>query len=277
MSKKLIFLDIDGTLTIPGENVPPLTAQEAVRKARAAGHKVFLSSGRNCGMLSPLLQYGFDGVIASAGGYIEYGGQIVYDCPMTREQQARVMSAFEQSEVCCVVETRHNTYTGEGFKALTREKAHQEGNSELLRIREQLEQDLGILPISEYRGERLYKILFMCRNQADLSEPIRLLGDEFNFCIQDIDSAGYVNGELINRKFNKGLAIRRLCEYLNVPLADTIAFGDSMNDLEMIQTAALGVCMGNGSQQLKEAADAVCLPVQEDGLYKAFAQYGLLS
>ena len=277
MSKKLIFLDIDGTLTIPGENVPPPTALEAVQKARAAGHKVFLSSGRNCGMLSPLLQYGFDGVIASAGGYIEYGGQIVYDCPMTREQQARVMSAFTQSEVCCMVETRHNSYTDERFKALTKEKAQQEGNSELLRIREQLEQELGIRPMAEYHGERLYKIVFMSRNEASLSEPIRLLENEFNFCIQDIDSFGYVNGELINRKFNKGLAIRRLCEYLNVPLADTIAFGDSMNDLEMIQTAALGVCMGNGSQQLKDAAGAVCPPVQEDGLYKAFAQYGLLS
>ena len=74
MECKLIFLDIDGTLTEPGKNVPPASAVEAVRKARDNGHKVVLCSGRNYGMLSPLLRYGFDGLVGSAGGYIEYGG-----------------------------------------------------------------------------------------------------------------------------------------------------------------------------------------------------------
>ena len=55
MNRKLVFLDIDGTLTIPGSNVPPPGALEAIRLARAAGHVVVLCSGRNLGMLSPLL------------------------------------------------------------------------------------------------------------------------------------------------------------------------------------------------------------------------------
>ena len=42
MECKLIFLDIDGTLTEPGKNVPPASAVEAVRKARDNGHKVVL-------------------------------------------------------------------------------------------------------------------------------------------------------------------------------------------------------------------------------------------
>ena len=77
MNQKLIFLDIDGTLTEPGKNVPPPSAVEAVRRAREKGHKVVLCSGRNYGMLYPVLQYGFDGLISSAGGYIEYGGEVV--------------------------------------------------------------------------------------------------------------------------------------------------------------------------------------------------------
>ena len=44
---KIIFLDIDGTLTQPGCNVPPESAMVAVRKARQNGHKVLLCSGRN--------------------------------------------------------------------------------------------------------------------------------------------------------------------------------------------------------------------------------------
>ena len=61
---KLIFLDIDGTLTTPGSNEPPQSALDAIKAAQKKGHKVFLCSGRNPGMLSPLLKFGFDGVVA---------------------------------------------------------------------------------------------------------------------------------------------------------------------------------------------------------------------
>ena len=47
MEQKLIFLDIDGTFTKAGENVPPESAAQAVRQARANGHKVFICTGRN--------------------------------------------------------------------------------------------------------------------------------------------------------------------------------------------------------------------------------------
>ena len=276
MDKRLIFLDIDGTLTEPGSNVPPASAREAVRGAQANGHKVVLCSGRNYGMLSPLLQYGFDGLVGSAGGYIEYAGTVIYDCPMTPKQQEAVLSVFEQSGIYRTVESKTGTYTDEGFKVFLQENAQAGGNSELLRWREQIESELGIRPMAEYQGEPVYKIGFVCRKAGDLREPMRLLGDSFEFCIQGTDEWGGVNGELINRAFNKGMAVERLCGYLGVSVEDTIAFGDSMNDLQMLRTAGVGVCMGNGSPALKEAADSVCPPVSEDGLYRAFQQLGLI-
>ncbi len=68
MEPKLIFLDIDGTLTPAGSNVPPASAMDAVRKAQAKGHKVFLCTGRNPAMLAPVLALGFDGAVAGADG-----------------------------------------------------------------------------------------------------------------------------------------------------------------------------------------------------------------
>lgn len=277
MDTKLIFLDIDGTLTEPGSNIPPVSAQEAIRWARANGHKVVLCSGRNYGMLSPLLQYGFDGLVGSAGGYIEYGGEVVYDCPMTSEQQDKVLSVFEESGIYRTVESKTRTYTDEGFKRFLQENAEASGNSEFLRWREQLEKDLGIRPMAEYQGEPVYKLVFMCRDGEQLQKPRQLLEGEFNFCVQDTDRFGLINGELINRKFDKGAAVRRLSEYLHIPLENTVAFGDSMNDLEMIETAGLGICMDNGSPQLKKRADGVCPAVSQDGLYKGFVQCGLIS
>ena len=275
MNRKLIFLDIDGTLTEPGSNTPPASALEAVRRSREAGHKVLLCSGRNYGMLTPLLRFGFDGVVCAAGGCIEYGGRLIYDCPMTPEQQEKALSVLKQHGVFRTVESFDHSYADDGFKDFLREKAG--GNSELLRWRKQIEQDLGILPMAEYQGEPIYKIVFMARDAESLRAPRRALEAEFQFCLQAPDSFGAINGELINRKFNKGTAVRRLCAYLHMSLKDTVAFGDSMNDLEMIETAALGICMGNGCEALKKAADAVCPPVQEDGLYRAFEQHGLLN
>ena len=276
MERKLIFLDIDGTLTEPGKNVPPPSAVDAVRQAREKGHKVVLCSGRNYGMLFPVLQFGFDGLVASAGGYIEYNGQVIYDCPMTPEQQARVLDVFKESGIYRTIGGKNHSYTDEGFKEFLAENTQSKANSELLRWRIQIENELDIRPMSEYDGEPIYGMAFMSRGAERLKKPMQVLQEEFDFCIQDEDTCGIVNGELSSKAFDKGHAVKRLCEFLEISKEDTIAFGDSMNDLEMLQAVGVGICMANGSPSLLKIADMVCPAVTEDGLYFAFEKLKLL-
>ncbi len=276
MERKLIFLDIDGTLTEPGKNVPPPSAVDAVRQAREKGHKVVLCSGRNYGMLFPVLQFGFDGLVASAGGYIEYNGQVIYDCPMTPEQQTRVLDVFKESGIYRTIGGRNHSYTDEGFKEFLAENTQSKANSELLRWRIQIENELDIRPMSEYDGEPIYGMAFMSRGAERLKKPMQILQEEFDFCIQDEDTCGIVNGELSSKAFDKGHAVKRLCEFLEISKEDTIAFGDSMNDLEMLQAVGVGICMANGSPSLLKIADMVCPAVTEDGLYFAFEKLKLL-
>ena len=276
MDRKLIFLDIDGTLTEPGKNVPPESAVDAVRRARERGHKVVLCSGRNYGMLFPVLRFGFDGLVASAGGYIEYNGQVVYDCPMTPAQQARVLDVFKESGIYRTIGGRNHSYTDEGFKEFLAENTDSKANSELLRWRIQIESELDIRPMSEYDGEPIYGMAFMSRGAERLRKPMELLGEEFDFCIQDEDTCGVVNGELSSKAFDKGSAVKRLCEFMGVAREDTIAFGDSMNDLEMLKAVGTSVCMANGSPTLLKMAHMVCPPVTEDGLYSGFEKLNLL-
>ncbi len=276
MDRKLIFLDIDGTLTEPGKNVPPESAVDAVRRARERGHKVVLCSGRNYGMLFPVLRFGFDGLVASTGGYIEYNGQVVYDCPMTPKQQARVLDVFKESGIYRTIGGRNHSYTDEGFKEFLAENTDSKANSELLRWRIQIESELDIRPMSEYDGEPIYGMAFMSRGAERLRKPMELLGEEFDFCIQDEDTCGIVNGELSSKAFDKGSAVKRLCEFLGVSREDTIAFGDSMNDLEMLKAVGTSVCMANGSPTLLKMAHMVCPPVTEDGLYSGFEKLNLL-
>lgn len=274
MNKKLIFLDIDGTLTVPGSNVPPDSALEVIRLARAAGHKVFLCSGRNYDMLSPLLKYDcFDGAVASSGGYVFYGDEVLYDCPMTEEQKDTAMRLFKENGVFRTVEAKDGSFCDEGLSDFLNESSG--GNSELVRWRKALESDLGIRPMAEYDGRPIYKVVFMCKEASQLAPAIEALEKDFFFLVQDMASANCLNGELVNRKFDKGLGIRRVCEALGYDIADTVGFGDSMNDLEMIETVGTSVCMANGSPNLKKKSQIVCPAVEEDGMAKAFRDLGL--
>ena len=262
MKQKLIFLDIDGTLLPPGEMTVPASAVEAIRQARANGHKVFLCTGRNLRMTKPLLAYGFDGFVCSA-------------------QVEGLREVLGRAGAECTLEARDDTYGGirmiERFAHLFPRKPGQL-NSEAERWRKTMEYGLTIRPIEEYHGEPVYKVVFIAPNEACLAEAKQLYEDQFIFCesrLGDTPSA-IVNGELINRKFNKGTGIKAICDDLGCSLADTIGFGDSDNDLQMTDVVGISVCMANGSDNLKKLCDRICPAVTEDGVAREFKTLGLI-
>lgn len=275
MNTKLIFLDIDGTLTVLGYNTPPASALDALRRARANGHKVFLCTGRDLAMLRPLLEYGFDGYIASAGGYVVCGDEVICDLPMDREVFRLAMECLSRNRVFRTVECRDGTY-GDMLPGGLPDEEGSFSNSDLLRFRAQLSETLDIRPIEEYDGAPVYKIVLMCVDRRQLDEPIALLGGELEFCLQDIRTVRCINAEASAKGHDKGTGIRLLCRHLGKEIADTIGFGDSMNDKEMFETVGFSVCMGNGQEAVKAIADYVCPDVSDDGLYRAFEELGLI-
>lgn len=72
--------------------------------------------------------------------------------------------------------------------------------------------------------------------------------------------------EVTSKEANKGIAVERLCDYLNIPINEAICIGDSGNDIHMIQSGAFGVAMGNATEELKKAADYITLTNDEDGV-----------
>lgn len=281
MKQKLIFLDIDGTLLPPGEMTVPDSAVEALRRARANGHKLFLCTGRNLRMTAPLFHYGFDGFVCSAGGYVGCEGKVLVDLPMEPEQVRGLRAALQTCGAECTLEVRDDTYGGikmiERFANLFPKKPGQT-NSEAERWRKMMEFGMTIRPIEEYHGEPVYKIVFIAPNEACLTEVKRQYEDQFVFCESRLgdEGGGIVNGELINRKFNKGSGIRAICNHLGCSLADTIGFGDSDNDLQMTDVVGISVCMANGSDNLKKCCDRICPAVTDDGIAREFAALGLI-
>ncbi len=81
-----------------------------------------------------------------------------------------------------------------------------------------------------------------------------------------IVSGGFSNLELTRHDVSKAMALEKLAEHLGFTLADTMAIGDSGNDLDMIRAAGIGVAMGNSEEETKAAADLVTLSNREDGV-----------
>ena len=144
-----------------------------------------------------------------------------------------------------------------------------------MRWRKALAEQLNIRPMQEYDGRPIYKVVFMCRT-ADQLVPVReALEKDYLFAVQDVAAHNCLNGEIINRAFDKGKGVRIVAELLGFPIEDTIGFGDSVNDREMIETVGYSVCMENGSPSMKSISDLICPAVEEDGLAWAFEKLGL--
>lgn len=265
---KLIFVDIDGTLTVPGENVPPDSALAAIRKTQAKGNKVFLCTGRNLDMLKPLLVYGFDGIVGSGGAYVTVGDDVIIDAPMTNEDRDMALKSLHENGVYCTIEAKGGSWCDEGIGEFMEQQSG--GNSELQRWRKAIEASLGIRPMKEYDGSSIYKIVIMCNEISQLDETKKLLGDRYRFIVQESREQSLINGELLSVEYDKGKGVRAVAEHLGVSIEDTYGFGDSMNDLEMIETVGTSICMENGAQALKDVSDMVCPSVTENGLAKAF-------
>ncbi len=271
--KKLIFLDIDGTLTPAGSNIPPESALQAIRKAQSFGHQVFLCTGRNPDMLSPVLAYGFEGAVSCAGGYIFAGDKVLFDCPISDKDRDTAMRLLKENGVFRTIEAKDATYGDEDLGDFLAQAG--EGNSELVRWRKALAEQLNIRPMSEYDGRPIYKVVFMCRTAEQLVPVREALEKDFLFAVQDVAAHNCLNGEIINRNFDKGKGVKIVADALGFSIEDTIGFGDSVNDMEMIETVGYSVCMDNGSPSVKARSDLICPSVEEDGLAWAFEKLGL--
>ena len=73
-----------------------------------------------------------------------------------------------------------------------------------------------------------------------------------------------------------GVGVAALLLVTGAASRDTLAIGDSDNDLEMLRHAGVGIAMGNARQHVREAADEVTSPPEEGGVHEAFVRHGLI-
>ena len=103
------------------------------------------------------------------------------------------------------------------------------------------------------------------------TELINLYKDSFTSVCH-----GNVLLEFIPKNTTKASGIKKYLELTGISLENTYAYGDSMNDLEMLQYVKYGVAMGNSSPELKEKASYSTSSISEDGIYNSLKEFGLI-
>ena len=140
--------------------------------------------------------------------------------------------------------------------------------------KEQQKKEYHMVDISKYQDQGIHKLCFIAFNREDI-EKTKILLPNYHFIVHEMFSQHSINGEIIKKGMDKGLAIKKIVETLHMKMEDTIAFGDSMNDYEMLQVCNYGVAMKNACQELKASADNICESVENDGVYYEMERLGL--
>ena len=273
-------MDIDGTLT-NDNGVIPESAALAVRKARENGHLVFICTGRSRNIIFPdILEVGFDGIIGAAGGYIEIGDNILFHEQIKKENIQQLVKFFDTHEIDFLLESNQGTFSSKNAKQrmLSVIERHLLDKPD---FKEAIEK--GFMPFYEMliEGEGLIredinKIVFFGSDDFPFERIAQEFESTFTIIPNTVSAFRKNGGELSILGINKSTAIMKVIEHFNISKEHTFAYGDSLNDLEMLEFVHHGIAMGNAHESVKKVADEVTDSHDENGIYNSFKKYGLI-
>lgn len=246
------FFDLDGTLAL--DNQPPAAADvAAIRAFRAAGNFVFLCTGRSPGYLyDAVTRIGFDGIVAGAGAHVTVGDRLLYRNGVSQSQLQPILRAFTGTPHTLVMET-------------------EEGMVQLASAPDaQIVRDYPVITCSEQWNERYgdWHVTKLTVYRTPLGEELKaVLAKELDFICHP------TYHEAVPRGCSKSDGMRRVLEVIGVPRENSIAFGDSPNDADMIRFAGLGVVMGDGVPAVQAIADRVTLPLADCGVAHVLKEF----
>jgi len=279
--KKIIFLDIDGTLMETSGYIPP-SAVAACREARKRGHLLYVCSGRNLAEIGDeILSIGFDGIASSGGAHVEIGGRVIFDTTMPPETVKQIAAFLESCKCGFALEKNEAILSNAHYVSfweaiIDRLDAKEKTSSFIPHLLELIKST----PLPENCDDSYYKgvnkIVFAGSGSVSFAAVKRAFGGECEIFHSSFHYYGEEGGEIGPLGVHKGLALKKVAEHHGVSLADTVAFGDSDNDRPMFECAGVGVAMGNARDSLKAMAHIVTTSLVDDGIFNGFNKLGLI-
>lgn len=259
--KKVLVLDLDGTLTNSQKEITDKTL-EAVFRMQEHGHKVVIATGRPTPGALPIAKKlkleKFGGFIASFnGGQITDcgSGEVIYQQTLPKDIIPELFKLAEELNIGFI------SYDKTGIIAVDRPDKYID-----------LEARINHLPVS-YKKNIAEYIDFPLNKCLGTAEPevapekeqafIEKFGDRIN-----VSRSEPFFIEITPKGIDKAASLEHLCEIIGSSRENMIACGDGFNDISMIEYAGVGVAMANAQEEVKAAADYITVSNDEDGVAK---------
>ena len=266
----VLFVDVDGTLICnhEGRQYLPPSAAAGLAAARRRGALVYLCTGRSLAEARTIGAIETDGLIGAGGGLIIAGDTVVAHRTFTEEQLEAVEGTFKGLSIDYYLETNEGLYfTPDLLDALP----------EMWGIRPDDPYMDIVWTIGDARHARVNKVCFHSMHGATYDKVEAALKDHFHLVKASWgnDATSVASGEVMLPGIDKARAIRELLAHLDLGDVRTFAFGDSMNDIEMLASCDEAVVMGGARHGVERFATYVTGTVLEDGLAQALAHFDL--
>ncbi|MGM0873490.1 MAG: Cof-type HAD-IIB family hydrolase [Bacillota bacterium] len=256
MSEKVIFLDIDGTILDHNKEIPSST-RETIQKLKENGHHVAIATGRAPFMFEDLRkELDIHSFVSFNGQYVVFEGEVIYENPLKKETLEHLLQFADEEKHPLVFMSEDNMMSTTGEHPF-------------------IEQSMGSLKFTQpqenrhyYLERNIYQTLLFCEKGEE--ERYHQYSDLKLIRWHDVST------DILPVNGSKAEGIKQLAKRLNIHRENIYAFGDGLNDLEMIEFVGTGVAMGNAVESLKEIADFITKPVDEDGIQFGIEELGLL-
>lgn len=249
---KLAVFDIDGTLTVKGNEIPESTLM-AIEKMKENGIECLIATGRERENIEEILNTtGIENYIACNGQYVKYKNEIIYRYTYPEDVLEEIRKICENKDYCYGFSNGEGIYISD-IEKLREEKVHHMLDS--IKLLKNLEGEVENIILFAKDGGRHFKPL------------------EKNY---ELGPWGNGMFDLLKIGRSKAIGIKEIAGKIGIERERIISFGDGLNDLEMTKYAGLGVAMGNAKAELKKVADHITDTASNDGIYKACKKFGLI-
>lgn len=258
MEKLLILTDIDGTFVKEAQkendffNIPKEN-KEAFALAKEKGHSHILISGRPWFLVEPIYKQLniSEPVILSHGAVIKW----------PQGNKPNMITYVDSKLLFKFIEGKKYRDMIEEYMVSSEKHIYTKKSENVFGGQEKLSDVFTLYNEKNFNDNSVFLARVRLTRTANFSERIQEMkeeyGNAFNFIIWDNGTGDFVDMELVAKGVNKGKAIQKLLTYMNMPVKNTIAFGDGVNDLEMLKMVNLGVALKNASEEVKLLSDDV--------------------
>ena len=274
MKLRLIALDLDGTLLTDEKE---LTRENAAALSEAAerGALIVPATGRFfSGMPAairdlPFIRYG----ININGGKVsdEKSGKTLYSAYIPYDTCEKIYDYLETLPVLFDCYQYDCGWIDRRFYDQLEDYVRRAPVRGVITSTRRITEDFRAL--MHERHDSAQKIQILCR---ECDEPLRqeLLSTlPVRFAPLNVSTSLYCNIEINAPLATKGRGLRALCEALSIPLEETAAFGDGLNDFDLLETAGIGVAMENAHPRIKDSADEIAGNNNENGVAMKIAEW----